>query len=170
MSFFNRLCLLKYADPVMDIIDKNNVCSLRLFRENCTLYNGVFVKDLSLMNRDLKDLIIIDVILMFFSVYPIIFKKDCNLTFQCLLKNSETSFLFQPANAVHIKSFFDDMKDRELYRLIPMLIFLSNVKIQISYVDFACTFKRENTSQLTKLFFNILELRRPSCRELVVGV
>ncbi|KAL4451027.1 hypothetical protein ABPG74_021349 [Tetrahymena malaccensis] len=92
--------LSEYADPVMDRIDKNNVCSLRLFRENCTLYNGVFVKDLSLMQRDLKDLIIID--------------------------NSETSFLFQPANAVHIKSFFDDMKDRELYRLIPMLIFLSN--------------------------------------------
>ncbi|EAR92879.2 NLI interacting factor-like phosphatase (macronuclear) [Tetrahymena thermophila SB210] len=92
--------LSEYADPVMDRIDKNGVCSLRLFRENCTLYNGVFVKDLSLMQRDLKDLIIID--------------------------NSETSFLFQPANAVHIKSFFDDMKDRELYRLIPMLIFLSN--------------------------------------------
>lgn len=46
----------------MDRIDKNNVCALRIFRENCTLYNGVFVKDLSLMNRDLKDLIIIDVI------------------------------------------------------------------------------------------------------------
>jgi len=52
----------KYADPVMDKIDKNRVCSLRLFRENCTLYNGVFVKDMALMNRDLKDIIIIDVI------------------------------------------------------------------------------------------------------------
>lgn len=92
--------LAEYADPVMDKIDKNRVCSLRLFRENCTLYNGVFVKDMALMNRDLKDIIIID--------------------------NSETSFLFQPANAVHIKSYFDDAKDRELYRLIPVLIFLSN--------------------------------------------
>jgi len=45
----------------MDKIDKNKVCSLRLFRENCTLYNGVFVKDMALMNRDLKDIIIIDV-------------------------------------------------------------------------------------------------------------
>lgn len=56
----------KYADPVMDKIDKNNVCSFRLFRENCTLYNNVFVKDMSLMNRDLKDVIIIDVILFLF--------------------------------------------------------------------------------------------------------
>lgn len=113
--------LSEYADPVMDTIDKNNLCSLRLFRENCTLYNGVFVKDLSLMNRDLKDLIIIDVSedtkqrLVVWSIWSTI-------------QNSETSFLFQPANAVHIKSYFDDPKDRELYRLIPFLIFLSNVR------------------------------------------
>lgn len=45
----------------MDIIDPKLVSSLRLFRENCTLYNGIFVKDLSKLQRDLKDIIIIDV-------------------------------------------------------------------------------------------------------------
>ncbi|EGR29245.1 NLI interacting factor-like phosphatase family protein, putative, partial [Ichthyophthirius multifiliis] len=92
--------LSEYANPVIDIIDKKGVCSLRLFRENCSLYNGIFVKDMSKLQRDLKDIIIID--------------------------NSETSFLFQPANAIHILSYFDDVNDEELYRLLPVLIFLSD--------------------------------------------
>ncbi|EGR31502.1 NLI interacting factor-like phosphatase family protein, putative, partial [Ichthyophthirius multifiliis] len=92
--------LSEYANPVIDLIDKKKVTSIRLFRENCTLYNGFFVKDLSKLERQLKDIIIID--------------------------NSENSFLFQPENAIHILSFFEDMNDDQLYRLIPVLIFLSN--------------------------------------------
>ena len=44
----------------MDKMDTGNWCCGRLFREHCTFINGVFVKDLSLVGRPLKDSIIID--------------------------------------------------------------------------------------------------------------
>jgi len=36
--------------------------------------------------------------------------------------------LFQPENAFHIKNFFDDKTDRELYELSSFLEFLANVE------------------------------------------
>lgn len=36
--------------------------------------------------------------------------------------------MFQPHNGLLIKSFFDDIKDRELIGLIPFLKFMSDVK------------------------------------------
>lgn len=44
----------EYANPVIDFLDENGVVELRLFRENCTICNGVFGKDLSLLKRDLS--------------------------------------------------------------------------------------------------------------------
>ena len=41
--------LSKYADPLMDKLDPKGICTKRLFREHCTFYGGVFVKDLSRM-------------------------------------------------------------------------------------------------------------------------
>lgn len=52
--------LSKYADPLLDWLDPGSLCSHRLFREDCTFYNGIFVKDLSRLARNLKDTIIID--------------------------------------------------------------------------------------------------------------
>lgn len=51
----------KYADPLMDILDKKNLCSYRLFRDSCTMLSGHYVKELKRMNRSLKDMIILDV-------------------------------------------------------------------------------------------------------------
>lgn len=45
----------------MDILDPKYRSIKRLFRENCTLHNGFFVKDLRILQRDLKDIIIVDV-------------------------------------------------------------------------------------------------------------
>ena len=45
----------------MDQLDHKRHCSGRLFREHCTSTNGVFVKDMSKLGRDLKDVIIVDV-------------------------------------------------------------------------------------------------------------
>lgn len=39
--------IFEYANPVIDRIDQKGVCALRLFRPNCSILNGVFVKDLS---------------------------------------------------------------------------------------------------------------------------
>jgi carboxy-terminal domain RNA polymerase II polypeptide A small phosphatase len=87
--------LSKYADPLMDILDPKGICTSRLFREHCTFYNGIFVKDLSKIDRDQRDLLIID--------------------------NSPNSYLFQPESALPIVSWYDDMSDTILYDYIPML-------------------------------------------------
>jgi TFIIF-interacting CTD phosphatase-like protein len=52
----------KYADPLIDILDKDRVCSFRLFRESCSLLNGFYVKELKRLNRNMKNVIIVDVI------------------------------------------------------------------------------------------------------------
>lgn len=50
-----------YANPVLEKIDPDHLFSVRLYRENCSFISGSFVKDLSKLNRQLKDIIIIDV-------------------------------------------------------------------------------------------------------------
>ena len=41
-------------------MDPNNYCTARLFREHCAYVNGVFVKDMSVLGRNMKDTILID--------------------------------------------------------------------------------------------------------------
>ena len=52
--------LSKYAIPLMDILDPNRVAPQRLFREHCTFFNGLFVKDMARLGRNMEDIIIID--------------------------------------------------------------------------------------------------------------
>ena len=85
----------KYANPVLDLLDIHRVVHFRLFREACVNYDGNFVKDLSRLGRELKNVIIID--------------------------NSSTSYMLQPRNAVPIKSWFDDANDEELFHLADAL-------------------------------------------------
>ena len=93
--------LSKYADPLMDIMDRERLVAYRLFREHCTFFNGVFVKDLSLIGRDLKEVIIVD--------------------------NSPNSYALQPENALPILSWYDDPDDRRLAEMIPLLERLASV-------------------------------------------
>lgn len=51
----------QYAQAVIDYIDPEKKFDFCLFRENCTMYKGSYTKDLSLLNRTLKDAILIDV-------------------------------------------------------------------------------------------------------------
>ena len=53
--------LSKYASPLLERLDRSKVSAYHLFREHCIFYNGVFVKDLSRLGRDLRSVIIIDV-------------------------------------------------------------------------------------------------------------
>jgi len=91
----------KYADPVLDTLDKYNVIRHRLFREACIHYKGNYVKDLSQLGRNLKHVIILD--------------------------NSPASYIFHPTNAIPVTSWFNDMEDNELYELIPFLMDLKKV-------------------------------------------
>ena len=52
----------------MDQLDCKRHCSYRLFREHCTSLNGVFVKDMSKLGRELKDVIIVDVNLFIYFI------------------------------------------------------------------------------------------------------
>ena len=98
----------KYAEPLLDILDKNKYCSYRLFRENCTIINTSFVKDLKKLGRDLKDTIIVD--------------------------NSPIAYLLNNDNGLPILTWFDDRNDRELYKICPVLEFLSLVPDVRDYI------------------------------------
>lgn len=91
--------LNKYADPLLDLLDPKQVIRTRLFRESCVFYDGNYVKDLSLLDRDLTQAIIID--------------------------NSPSSYSFHPENAIDCSSFIDDPRDRELDQIGK---FLTGVK------------------------------------------
>ena len=80
--------LNKYADPLLDLLDPHRVIRHRLFRESCVFYEGNYVKDLSVLDRDVAKTVIID--------------------------NSPNSYLFHPENAIDCSSFIDDPNDREL--------------------------------------------------------
>ena len=98
-----------YASPLIDIIDINKICKHRLFRDDCLLINGTFIKNLDLLNKNLKNVIIID--------------------------NSSKSFLLHPENGIKIKSFINDLNDKELLYLIPILNFLSEVDDVRKYIN-----------------------------------
>jgi RNA polymerase II subunit A small phosphatase-like protein len=101
--------LSKYADPVLDMLDKEGVVTHRLFRESCFLHKGNYVKDLSQLGRELSQTLIID--------------------------NSPASYIFHPGNAVPISSWFNDMHDTELLDLIPFLSDLANVDDVVKVLD-----------------------------------
>ena len=100
--------LSKYADPLIDIIDEDNICSFRLFREHCTQINEIFVKEMIKLGRDLKDIIIVD--------------------------NSPMSYCLNPENGLPIKSWFDDKNDRDLFKISGILEFLSFVPDVRNYI------------------------------------
>lgn len=52
--------LSKYAEPLYSKLDKARITSTLLYREHCTFYNGIFVKDMAKLGRSLNDVIIID--------------------------------------------------------------------------------------------------------------
>lgn len=83
--------LSKYADPLLDLLDPKRLLSRRLFRENCVFYDGHYVKDLSLLSRDISQTIIVD--------------------------NCPNSYIFHPENAIDCSSFFDDPSDVELWQV-----------------------------------------------------
>ncbi len=99
----------QYADPLIDIIDKENNCQYRLFRNHCTQINEIFVKELKNLGRDLKDVIILD--------------------------NSPMSYCLNPENGLPISSWFQDKNDRELFNIIPLLEFLSTVPDVRNYIN-----------------------------------
>jgi CTD small phosphatase-like protein 2 len=77
-----------YADIVLKELDKNNSVSYKLYRKHTNQLNGIFLKDLSKLGRDINKV--------------------------CIIDNNKENFGLQPANGLHICSFMGDQNDNEL--------------------------------------------------------
>ena len=89
-----------YANPVLDRLEggkehRGSLFRHRLYRQACLQQSGFFLKDLSVLGRDLARTVLVD--------------------------NNNVCFLPQPENGVPIESFYDDERDDELPKIGDLL-------------------------------------------------
>lgn len=95
----------KYADPLISVLDVHRVVKRRIFRQHCIKRNGNFVKDITIVNPNLADVLIVD--------------------------NSPAAYSMHPSNAIPIDTWYDDQNDDQLLNLLPLLhalAFLNDVR------------------------------------------
>ena len=86
----------KYTDTIVDFLDRSKKIKYRLYKESLVDLNGAAVKDLSLLDRELSRIIIVD--------------------------NNPFSYLLHPYNAIPIESWFKNKNDTELKTIMDFLI------------------------------------------------
>nr|ACO11282.1 Serine/threonine-protein phosphatase dullard-A [Caligus rogercresseyi] len=99
-----------YGTAVADKLEsKSGILKGRYYRQHCTLINGSYRKDISLVNKDLSSIFILD--------------------------NSPGAYRSFPRNAVPIQSWFSEPTDTALLNLLPLfdaLRFVSDVRSILS--------------------------------------
>lgn len=95
--------MASYANALVNLLDPDgSLVHHRLFRDSCIWWRNSYVKDLTMLGRDLSKTMIVD--------------------------NSPLSYAFQPENGVPILSYYDEQGDRELAKLAPFLLKLASVE------------------------------------------
>ena len=102
--FIFTASISQYANPLLDQLDKNKCIKCRLFREHCTFANGIYIKDLKIFNRTINNMIIID--------------------------NNPLSYDNNRENGIPILSWYENINDNELLKLLPILKYMSNSNVQ----------------------------------------
>lgn len=87
-----------YADLVMSQLDPEGIIKLRLYRNHATCLNGLYIKNLEDLGRDLNKVFIVD--------------------------NLQHSFTFQPNNGICIKTWTRDPND---CKLLDLAVGLKNI-------------------------------------------
>jgi CTD small phosphatase-like protein 2 len=121
-----------YADPILDVIEKRkgNYFSYRLYREHCRIISNNYVKDISIINRNINRIIIVD--------------------------NMSQNFKLQKENGILISSFWGyDEKDTALLELGEILELIALEMIESGYkIDIRDEIKKYKNDIYNKVSMN----------------